>query len=350
MLGLLAHTVLSNQADHSSNDKEDYCMEKTWVDFRVIKAAVSMQMLVEHYGLRDLRRSKDELRGRCPIHRGEGEPTFHINLNRNVFQCFSCKAKGNVLDFVAAMENSTVRDAALTLQSWFGVGESQPASRPSEEQATSDHTEQTGPINPPLPFQLRVDCKHDYGLGRGLSPETLEHFGAGLCISKGTFSGRFVIPLHDEQGQLVGYAGRSIDDAEPKYLFPPSERGFDERRLLWNLHRVLEIPKSFQALNVRQRVIVVEGFFAAMRLHQAGAHSVVSLLGSSMSNEQEATLCQHFDKVALLLDGDEAGRDTTVDCLQRLAHKVWVKAISLPDGSHPDQLSTEEIQTMLASL
>ena len=43
--------------------------------------------------------------------------------------------------------------------------------------------------------------------------------GTGLCLSKGTFAGRYVVPLHDEEGQLVGYAGRSLDDTEPRYLF-----------------------------------------------------------------------------------------------------------------------------------
>src|ERR1700730_13316124 len=114
-------------------------MNKDWVDFRVIKAQVSMQMLVEHYALRELRTSKDELRGRCPIHKGDGERTFHINLSKNAFQCFSCKAKGNVLDFVAAMESCSVRDAALKLQAWFAVGESQGVSMPlwGEQQETA---------------------------------------------------------------------------------------------------------------------------------------------------------------------------------------------------------------------
>jgi len=55
------------------------------------------------------------------IHQGEGTDTFHANLEKNVFQCFSCHAKGNVLDFVVAMEKCTVREAALKMQSWFQV-------------------------------------------------------------------------------------------------------------------------------------------------------------------------------------------------------------------------------------
>lgn len=316
-------------------------MEKEWVDFRAIKAQVSMQMLVDHYGLRDLRKGNGELRGRCPIHRGEGERTFHINLSKKVFQCFSCKAKGNVLDFVAAMERCTVRDAAIRMNGWFGTGESDKSPKVTAEAAVEELTAD-GVINPALPFNLRVESTNEYGLSRGLSIETLECFGAGLCISKGTFSGRFVIPLHNEQGELVGYAGRSLDDSEPRYLFPSREKGFYKSRLLFNLHRVREH-------NENSMVVIVEGFFSAMRFCQAGI-AAISLLGSSLSETQENLLCHNFSRVLLMFDGDEAGRGATDDCLHRLGRRLWVKAISLPDGVQPDQLSTEEIQTMLSSL
>ncbi len=309
-------------------------MEKEWVEFRAIKAAVSMQNLVEHYQLRDLRKSNNELRGRCPIHDGEGDRTFHINLSKNVFQCFSCKAKGNVLDFVAAMEHCNIREAALKLNGWFAAGESDNASAGRQDKQTEEATADVL-INPVLPFKLRVDATHEYGLSRGLSVETLESFGVGLCISKGTFSGRFVIPLHNEQGDLVGYAGRSLDDSDPRYLFPSREKGFYKSHLLFNLHRALE-------RNGNSSVVLVEGFFSAMKFYQAGIKAI-SLLGSSLSETQEELLCQNFTRVLLLFDGDEAGRRATDDCLLRLGRRLWIHAIFLPDGVQPDQLSTEQI-------
>jgi DNA primase len=320
-------------------------MTEDWVDFRVVKQAVSMQMVLDHYNINWLRKTRDELRGRCPVHNGEGERTFHVNLSKGAFNCFSCHARGNVLDLVAAMEQCSVRDAALKLQAWFAVGESQTqeASVPARAEKPDEESKPAGPINPPLPFQLRVDPGHAYGLDRGVSGETLEYFGAGMCVSKGTFAGRFVIPLHDAEGHLVGYAGRSIDDSEPKYLFPSAEKGFYKRYLLFNLHQVLE---SFPPTD---RVVVLEGFFGCFKIWQSG-YPCLSLLGSSLSKEQEELICNHFKKVVLLFDGDDAGRAATDDCLQRLGRKLWVKAISLPDSVQPDQLSTEEIQTMLVSL
>src|SRR4051812_37523217 len=95
----------------------------TWVDFRAVKQAVSMQMVLDHYQVNGLKKAGDELRGRCPIHQGQGTYTFHASTSKNAFQCFagSCKARGNVLDLVAAMEKCGVRDAALKLQEWFHV-------------------------------------------------------------------------------------------------------------------------------------------------------------------------------------------------------------------------------------
>src|ERR1051326_6579711 len=101
--------------------------QNNWVDFEVIKSAVTMQMVLDHYGVRGLKRSRDELRGACPIHQGNGQRTFHANMVKNIFQCFSCKAHGNVLDFVAAMEKCTVRDAATKLAAWFMVEVAAPA-------------------------------------------------------------------------------------------------------------------------------------------------------------------------------------------------------------------------------
>src|ERR1700733_8403820 len=96
-------------------------MTTQWVDFKALKAAVSMELALSHYQINWLRKKDGELRGRCPIHQGEGTDTFHVSLHKNVFQCFSCKARGNVLDFVAAMEKCSVRDAGVKLQQWFSL-------------------------------------------------------------------------------------------------------------------------------------------------------------------------------------------------------------------------------------
>lgn len=97
--------------------------KKAWVDFNLIKDAVTMEMLIVQYGIIGLVRNGDELRGVCPIHKGKSKREFSVNLAKNTFYCFAptCKARGNVLDFTARMEDCTIKDAALKLDEWFSV-------------------------------------------------------------------------------------------------------------------------------------------------------------------------------------------------------------------------------------
>jgi hypothetical protein len=102
-------------------------MTSEWVDFKKVKEAVDIQMVLGHYSIAGLAKNGDELRGPCPIHKGKvRSKNFTVNVRKNAFNCFSkdCGARGNVLDFVAAMEGCNVREAALKLQEWFKIGES----------------------------------------------------------------------------------------------------------------------------------------------------------------------------------------------------------------------------------
>src|SRR5437016_4490813 len=142
-------------------------MQDNWVDFKAVKAAVTMQAVLDRYQINWLRKKDEELRGRCPIHQGDGENAFHVNLIKNAFNCFSCKARGNVLDFVAAMEKCTVRDAAVKLQSWYSI--SQPASDGSEKAKVAERGAGELAANKPLTFQLKgVDPAHRYLQERGI--------------------------------------------------------------------------------------------------------------------------------------------------------------------------------------
>jgi len=92
-----------------------------WLNFRQIKDAVSMGVVLKHYGWKCLRRRGDRVQGCCPIHRGQRVDTFHADLRNHGFHCFSCQAHGSVLDLVAAIERCSLRQAALLLAEWFGV-------------------------------------------------------------------------------------------------------------------------------------------------------------------------------------------------------------------------------------
>ncbi len=96
----------------------------------------------------------------------------------------------------------------------------------------------------------------------------------GLYAGPGLLSGRVVIPLHDERGRLGAYCSRSLDGTQPRYKFPA---GFPKSRVLFNLHRA--------AASGEAGVVVVEGFFDCLKVHQAGFRSVVALMGSALSQE-----------------------------------------------------------------
>ena len=97
-----------------------------------------------------------------------------------------------------------------------------------------------------------------------------------------------------------------------------------------------------------QAVIVVEGYFDCMRVHQAGFLWVVALMGSSLSAAQESGLLGHFEHIVLMLDGDAAGRAASRAIAVRLSGQCSVQVVRVPDGSQPDQLLPATIRRLLA--
>ena len=96
-------------------------MEKaTWVDFKKVKDSLLIQKVVEHYGW-ELKPSKgNELVGLCPFHE-DTKPSFRVNTEKNIFNCFGCNARGNVLRLIELQEGVDVRRAALKAIEWFGI-------------------------------------------------------------------------------------------------------------------------------------------------------------------------------------------------------------------------------------
>ena len=310
-----------------------------WVDFRAVKAAVSMEAILRYYQAPDLRRRHDQLQGRCPIHRGQRDDSFRASLSKNAFQCFACQAHGNVLDFVAAMERCSVRAAAFRIQQWFGIDGRRRLSEalPCPAAIEGQLVRKKEGVNRPLHFALTgVNHSHPYLAQRGVDPATAFEFGIGFYSRPGLMSGRIVIPIHNGKGEVVAYAGRAVDRQLPKYKLPG---GFHKSLELYNLHRAMRTGS--------QTVIVVEGYFDCVRVYQAGLPWVVALMGSSLSLEQEKVLVERFEQVILLLDGDDTGRVATQTIAAKLLQKCAVVAAALSDGVQPDQLSPGKIRELL---
>jgi DNA primase len=339
-----------------------------WVSFVEIKKVVSLQMAVDHYGIQLRHVNATTLRGKCPLpsHGSEkSKESFTATLTKGVGGAWACQSQscikargrvgGNVLDFVAAMERCSVRDAAIKLQMWFlvptaGNGSGMIGNEPHAKSFAGKEPEHDlvskkemngigeSDSNKPLTFNLQnIGHTHPYLKERGVSEETAQKFGVGFFPGKGSMHDRIVIPIHNPKGELVAYAGRSIDGSEPRYKFPA---GFHKSMELYNLHRVRE----------EVSVVLVEGFFDCMKVAQAG-FPCVALMGSTMSDAQEELIREHFAHVVVMLDGDEAGRGASEGIIERLRRAVFqVNVIALDDGVQPDQLSTSELHRLLNSI
>ena len=359
--------MASKNKSRSSKKMRD---KENWVDFTEIKSKISMEMVLDHYGLlKDMKTSGKNLVSCCPIHKGSNPRQFSVCLERNIWNCFgNCKSGGNILDFVARMENISIRDAGLLLKNWFlgnASGQKAPLEKPpldkvikSEklvrkenngcekhgggEQQNNQENGSQGGVNPPLKFELKtLEPDHPFFAEQGIEPATVEYFGLGFC-SRGLMKGRIVIPIHDELNRLTAYCGRAVSSEqikeEGKYKLPPN---FVKSAVVYNLHRQKK----------PDQLILVESFLSVFKLYQAGFSNVAALMGSQLSEEQEKLLAAALGphgQILLMLDYDEAGIRCTNECLLSLGRKLFVKAIDIsPYGLKPHRLAPEQIKDLI---
>lgn len=344
-------------------------MAKTpFVDFKAVKAAITMEQVLDHYGILDkFKRGADSLSGPCPIHRGSNPTQFRVSISKNIWNCFSeCKHGGNVLDFIARMEDVSIHAAAVKAIDWFNLDPeamSADSNPEAEEKAGNPKTDasprqkpvaQSAPVvenaapNAPLKFRLdKLEREHPYLTEeRGLTLETIIDFGVGYC-SKGMMAEHIAIPIHNAKGEVMAYAGRfpgEPSEDTPKYKLP---KGFRKTQELFNIDRAFREPAD-------KPLVIVEGFFGCMKLHQHGWRKVVALMGSSMSPTQEALIKQYTGRnsqVIIMFDEDEAGRVGREEIAVRLAKFVFVKIHAFEqEDQQPDNMSAEEIQQFIGGL
>ena len=346
-------------------------MAGKWVDFKEVREKVDFRQVLEDYGV-ELRVKGEQHQGFCPLpdhstRSKKRSASFSANLKRGIWQCFGCGAKGNVLDFAARMEGldpenkQELRQAALLLQERYLSGQG-PAEQETEDQEEpkddverpEEQEKKPRVVNAPLDFELkRLNPDHNYLKKRGLRPETVELFGLGFC-NQGLMKERIAIPLHDGGGNLVGYAGRlvedgAISDENPKYKFPGSREKagtvyeFRKSEFLFNGFR---IPEPVADL------VVVEGFFGLFGLHQHGYCNAVALMGWACSEKQAQLIVDQVKpdgRVWVMPDGDEAGTRCAQSVLQQVAPYRFVRWVRLGDDWQPEDCSAEELESVLGT-
>lgn len=341
-------------------------MKKNWIDFKALRARLDFAAILEHYGV-EVKRKGNQHHGFCPLpnHNGKrNSPSFSANLEKGIFQCFGCGAKGNVLDFAAFMEKAdphsglALHEVAQKLQQRFcpELASSDERQKPPTTKPTPAAPKPTEPkselpiiVNAPLDFDLKgLDAKHPYLLGRGFTPEIIERFGLGFC-SRGMLKDRVAIPLHDHAGTLIGYAGRVVDDAaitedNPRYRFP-GERKRDGK--VFEFRKTLFLYNGFRIKQPVDDLIVVEGFTGVWWLIQNELPNVVATMGADCSDKQAEliiTLVKPGGRVWIMPDGDKAGERHAQTLLTLVSPHRAIRWLKLPDAKQPTDLSREQLK------
>jgi DNA primase len=305
------------------------------LDFGLVKEEANFEQILRHYELviRGYGKQRVTL---CPFHK-DTKPSCSVHLERNVFNCFGCGAHGSVLDFVARIENASIREAAERIADICGLSHLPQA--PRAKPAWTEKHDRDSAARPlrPMAYELTLDSSHPYLAQRGIGPELAATFGLGYC-SRGWLKERICIPIHDELGALVAYAGRwanhELPQDIPKYVL---SRGFPKRRVLFGLHRVAGA----------EHVVLVEGYWSVFRLYALNIPAI-ALMGRTLSSEQETLLTKsRVRMLTLLLDGDAPGRESTGELLPRLAKPFFVRVVSLPDGEEPDTVPEQFLTEVL---
>jgi DNA primase len=337
-------------------------MKTNWIDFKALRTQLNFEDVLKHYGV-EVKRKGNQHHGFCPLpnHNGKrNSPSFSASLEKGIFQCFGCGAKGNLLDFAALMENSDPKDgaalrkAAIKLQRQFGL---ETGGELREPKASTASTGLASPskkglpriVNAPLDFDLKgLDATHPYLLGRGFTPDIIERFGLGFC-SRGMLKDRIAIPLHDHKGRCIGYAGRVVDDStitedNPRYRFP-GDRERDGK--VFEFRKTRFLYNGFRIKAPVDDLIIVEGFASVWWAVQNELENTVATMGADCSERQAeliVSLVKPSGTVWIMSDGNQAGERCALTLLRQISPYRAMRWLKLTEGKQPTDLSREELK------
>jgi DNA primase len=324
-----------------------------------IRARVDLAQLIgEQVVLKPAGRG--QLKGLCPFH-AEKTPSFHVHVDRGFFYCFGCGAKGDAFDYVMRTRGVAFVEALALLGERTGVAIEPAAPRQGRRRDLEDVNRIALSY-----FRSRLEGSPAlaYLLGRGLERESVERWELGyapegwdgllrFALGKGVrdddllaaglqvehergrrydrFRDRVMFPLRDGLGRLLGFAGRVLGDALPKYLNTPETELFKKSELLYGLDR------ARTAIRESGEAIVVEGYMDVIALHQAGFPNAVASLGTALTSEHAEALARlDAQRVLLAFDADEAGQRAVLAGLDRsIGRRFLVQAVTIPSGKDP---------------
>jgi len=333
-----------------------------------IRDRSSIQEVVSDYVT--LKKTGKNYKGLCPFH-SEKTPSFMVNEEKQIFHCFGCGEGGDVFTFLMKAGQFSFPQAVEELAKRYGV------QLPSRELSATQKKEMAKRealfhIN-----QIASEYFHDlltkrregeegrkYLSQRGISQEVIvEHrlgtstdrwdglvqylqekkvslelaWELGLIFPKkregwyDAFRGRILFPIFDLHQRIVGFGGRVIREGQPKYLNSPESSIYHKGEVLYGL----QVAKRYAT--EKDCVIIVEGYFDLLTLHQYGLNHSVATLGTALTTQHIRTLKRYTKNLITLFDADQAGVQATLRSLPLfLEEEVAGKTIVLPKGEDPD--------------
>ncbi|MDQ6931587.1 MAG: DNA primase [Candidatus Eremiobacteraeota bacterium] len=318
-----------------------------------------------------LRKRGNDLVGLCPFH-SERTASFHVHPDRGFFKCFGCGAGGDVIAFLQKVENLPWPQAVRVLANKAGLeleAESPGAARVRSEREAIHEANHIAAafFHRTLTADSAAGAARDYCSRRGLSAATIEKFSLGYA-SKGWdalveelrrmgvdpaiaqkaglvkagqrghydfYRDRLMIPTYATTGEVIAFGGRALGEAEPKYLNTSTTPVYVKGRHLFGLNLARRAAAADGAL------IVVEGYFDCIALHQAGFCNTVAALGTAFTEEQSTELRRHAENIFICFDSDAAGSaaaSKATDIALRTIENSGtnVRIVVLPAGEDPD--------------
>ncbi|ACQ53706.1 DNA primase [Clostridium botulinum] len=301
--------------------------------------------------------------GLCPFHH-EKTPSFSVSQDKQIYKCFGCGEAGNVVTYVMKTKNVAFPEAIKILAERVNIDIEE-----DKKENTNNPKDKIYKINVDAAryfFNNLIINKNaiNYFLNRGVTKSIIKRFGlgyskdswdgllrhlktkgyteldmlsAGLIIKSknGSYYDRFrnrvMFPVFDYRGKVIGFGGRVLNNAKPKYLNSPETMVFKKGINLYGLNYAVKENKD-------RVLIIVEGYMDCITLHQYGIKNSVASLGTALTTNQARLLKRYADKVIISYDSDTAGQLATQRGLEILKDVgLGVEILTVPDGKDPDQ-------------
>ena len=331
-------------------------------------------------GYVSLQRSGREFKALCPFH-AEKTPSFTVSQERQAWYCFGCQEGGDLFSFVEKIERTDFRQALELLADRAGVELEQRGSgggrgsgrerRRSLElnakaQAYYEHvlwnTQAGAPGRELLAARgVEESLARLFGVGfapaGGVAGDALVRYlssrGAGLDelvaaglaqaqrgATRDRFRHRLLFPIRDERGETVGFGGRALGDAMPKYLNTSDTSAYRKSQSIFG------IDLARKAIEREHTAVVVEGYFDVIASHAAGVEHVIASSGTALTREQVRILTRYASTLVLCFDGDNAGRNAASKAVDVIAAEgMQARIVLLPAGvKDPDEMVRSDPQ------